>query len=88
MNKAFYLALALTGASTVAIAQQDIPPAGGQNFAQRKEQILRRMDERMQMMQKVRACIVQAQDDKAARACRPARPPEGPEGGYMERGGK
>lgn len=87
MNKAFYLALALTGASTVAIAQQDIPPAGGQNFAQRKEQMLRRMDERMQLMQKVRACLAQAQDDRAARACRPARQPGGPDG-FMERGEK
>jgi len=85
MNKAFYLALALMGAAPAVIAQQGTPPAGGQTFEQRKEQMLKRMDERMQMMQKARACLAQAQDDKAARACRPARRPEG---GYMERGEK
>jgi hypothetical protein len=88
MNKALYLALALMGATTAALAQQGTPPAGGQNFEQRKEQMLKRMDERMQMMQKARACLVQAKDEQAARACRPARPPEGREGGSMERGGK
>ena len=88
MNKALYLALALMGATTAAIAQQGTPPADGQNFEQRKEQMLRRMDERMQALQKARACLAQAQDEKAARACRPARQHGGPEGGYMERGGK
>jgi uncharacterized protein (DUF885 family) len=87
MNKALYLALAVIGTTTAAIAQQATPPAGGQNFAQRKEQMLKRMDERMQAMQKTRDCLVQAQDENAARACRPARRPGGP-GGYMERSGK
>jgi hypothetical protein len=86
MNKALCLALALTGAATAALAQQG--PASGQNFAQRGEQMLKRMDERMQAMQKVRDCVAQAQDERAARACRPARQPGGPEGGYIERGGK
>jgi len=87
MNKAFCLSLALMGATTAAIAQQGTPPASGQNFQQRKEQILKRMDERMQALQKVRDCVAQAQDEQAAHACRPAHP-GGPGGGYRERGGK
>ena len=87
MNKTLYLALALMGAATAALAQQGTPPPGGRNFAERKEQMLKRLDERMQAMQKARACLVQAQDESAARACRPPRP-GGPEDGNMERGGK
>ncbi len=89
MKKALYLALALMGTST-AFAQQGTPPAGapksGQSFEQRKEQILKRMEERMQAMQKTHDCIQQAQDENAARACRPARGqyrgggPRGPRG--------
>src|SRR2546422_1106850 len=75
MKKALYLALALMGTTTAAIAQQGTPPAGGdrggQSFEQRKAQMLKRMEERMQAMQKTHDCLAQAQDEKAARACRP-----------------
>ena len=85
MKKALYLALALIGTSTAAFAQQGNPPApgdkGGQSFEQRKQQILQRMDERIQALQKNRDCLAQAQDDKAARACRPERRQRGPRGG-------
>src|SRR2546426_8701625 len=87
MKKAFYLALALRGTTTAAIAQQGTPPAGGdrggQSFEQRKAQMLKRMEERMQAMQKTHDCLAQAQDEKAARACRP----KGRNGGRMESGG-
>ena len=88
MKKALYLALALIGATTAAIAQQGTPPAGGdrggQSFEQRKAQMLKRMEERMQTMQKSHDCLAQAQDEKAARACRP----KGRNGGHMEGGGR
>ncbi len=62
MKKALYLALALIGATTAAIAQQGTPPAGGdkggQSFEQRKAQMLKRMEERMQTMQKSHDCLV------------------------------
>jgi len=84
MKKALYLALALMG-STAAFAQQGTPPAGapktGQSFEQRKEHMLKRMEERMQTMQKTHDCLQQAQDEKAARACRPAHARRGPGGG-------
>jgi hypothetical protein len=87
MKKTLYLALALMGTTTAAIAQQGTPPAGadksGQSFEQRKEQMLKRMEERMQTMQKTHDCLAQAQDEKAARACRPM----GRAGGHMEGGG-
>src|SRR6266705_4952921 len=75
MKKALYLALALMGTTAAAIAQQGTPPAGadksGQSFEQRKAQMLKRMEERMQAMRKSHDCLAQAQDEKAARACRP-----------------
>ncbi len=85
MKKALYLALALMGTTAAAIAQQGTPPAGGdrQSFEQRKAQMLKRMEERMQTMQKTHDCLAQAQDQKAARACRPM----GRAGGHMEGGG-
>src|SRR2546428_13040221 len=87
MKKALYLAPALRGTTTAAIAQQGTPPAGGdrggQSFEQRKAQMLKRMEERMQAMQKTHDCLAQAQDEKAARACRPM----GRTGGPMEGGG-
>lgn len=84
MKKALYLALAILGTTTAAFAQQGTPPAGaksGQSFEQRKEQLLQRMDQRIQALQKNRDCLAQAQDDKAARACRPERRQRGPRGG-------
>lgn len=74
MKKALFLAFAPTGATTV-LAQQATPPAGapGPNFEQRKEQILKRMEARMQALQKAHDCVQQAQDENAARACRPER---------------
>ena len=88
MKKALYLALAIMGATTAAIAQQGTPPAGGdrggQSFEQRKAQMLKRMEERMQAMQMSHDCLAQAQDEKAARACRPM----GRTGGHMEGGGR
>ncbi len=90
MKKALYLAIALMG-TTAAIAQQATPPAGagnsGQSFEQRKAQMLKRMEERMQAMQKSHDCLAQAQDEKAARACRPMGRASGRmEGGGMEHG--
>ena len=73
MKKALYLALVLMGTTTAAIAQQGTPPAkgkSGQSFEQRKEQMLKRMEQRMQAMQKTHDCVQQAKDEKAARACR------------------
>ena len=85
MRKALYLALAIMGTTTAAFAQQGNPPAAGdrsgQSFEQRKQQILQRMDQRIQAMQKNRDCLAQAQDDKAARAFRPERRHRGPAGG-------
>ncbi len=46
--------------------------------------MLKRMEERMQTMQKSHDCLAQAQDEKAARACRPM----GRTGGHMEGGGR
>jgi hypothetical protein len=73
MKKALYLAFALLSATTAAIAQQGTPPAGtgmdGQSFEERKERMLKRMEARMQAMQKAHDCIRQAQDEKATRAC-------------------
>jgi hypothetical protein len=74
---AIALALALTGATTVALAQQGKPADGGkapQSFADRKQHVLERIDQRIQSMQKARDCLSQAQDEQAARACRAHRP--------------
>ena len=82
--QALALALALAGACGVALAQEGKPAEGGKpSFAERKQNMLARMDQRIQMMQKARDCLAQAQDEQAARACRPAR---GHEGGPMEHG--
>jgi hypothetical protein len=86
-KKAIALALALAGAATVAAAQQASPPEGKPSFADRKQHMLERMDQRIQSMQKTRDCLAQAQDEQAARACRPARP-HGGMGGPMEHGAK
>ena len=84
-TKAIALALALAGATTVAWAQQQGKPADAgkapQSFADRKQHMLERMDQRIQAMQKARECLAQAQDEQAARACRA----HGPRGG-MQRG--
>jgi hypothetical protein len=80
MRKALTLALAILGTTTAAFAQQGTPPAGAKS-GQRKEQLLQRMDQRIQALQKNRDCLAQAQDDKAARACRPERRQRGPRGG-------
>jgi hypothetical protein len=80
--QAIALALALIGTSGVALAQ-DKPAEGGKtppSFAERKQHMLERMDQRIQTMQKARDCLAQANDEQAARACRPAR-------GKMEHGG-
>ena len=86
--QALALALALAGAGGVALAQQGKPAEGGKtppSFSERKQNMLARMDQRIQAMQKARDCLAQAQDEQAARACRPARGPhEG--GGRMEHG--
>ena len=87
-KKAIALALALAGATTVALAQQGGPADTGKtppSFADRKQHMLERMDQRIQAMQKARDCLAQAQDEQAARACRPHRGPrqgahEGPMG--------
>jgi hypothetical protein len=79
--KALLVALALAGAATAAVAQQGKPADGGkapQSFAERKQLMLQRMDQRIQAMQKARDCISQAQDEQAARACRQ---PHGPRAG-------
>ena len=85
--QALALALALAGAGGVALAQQGGKPADSgktpPSFAERKQNMLARMDERIQTMQKARDCLAQAQDEQAARACRPSR---GHEGGHMEHG--
>ncbi|HEY6239619.1 MAG TPA: hypothetical protein VIW78_02145 [Burkholderiales bacterium] len=74
MKKALFVAFALMGATTV-FAQQGTPPAGagkdGQTFEQRKAEILKRMDARMQEFQKARDCVQQAKDRDAMRACDP-----------------
>jgi hypothetical protein len=86
-KKAVVLALALAGATTVAMAQQQGTPAEGKpSFADRKQHVLERMDQRIQAMQKARECLAQAQDEQAARACRSARGPHGGMGGPMEHG--
>jgi hypothetical protein len=88
MKKALF-ALALMGAATAAFAQQGTPPADGgkghPSFAERKQHMLERMDQRIQALQKGRNCLAQAQDETAARACRPAGK-EGGMGGPGERG--
>ncbi len=71
-KNAVALALALAGATTVAWAQ-DKPAEGRPSFADRKQHMLERMDQRIQAMQKARDCLANAQDEQAARACRPAR---------------
>jgi hypothetical protein len=73
MKKALFVAFALMGATTVFAQQQGTPPAGGdgQNFAQRKAEILKRIDARIQQGQKTRDCVQQAQDKDALRACDP-----------------
>lgn len=91
MKKALFVAFALMGATTVFAQQQGTPPAGGdgQNFAQRKAEILKRMEARMQNLQKAHDCVQQAQDREAVRACDPRHgkrgygrggPGEGPDG--------
>jgi len=72
---ALALALALAGATHVAWAQ-DKPADGRPSFAERKQHMLERMDQRIQAMQKARECLAQAQDEQAARACRPHRGPQ------------
>jgi len=69
-KKTIALALALAGATHVAWAQ-DKPADGRPSFAERKQHMLERMDQRIQAMQKARECLAQAQDEQAARACRP-----------------
>jgi len=84
--QAIVLALAVIGASGVALAQGK-PDSSGKTqptFAERKQHMLERMDERIQTMQKARNCLAQANDEQAARACRPARGQE--HGGAMEHG--
>jgi hypothetical protein len=87
VNKtAIALALALVGSTGVALAQQGKPAEGKapQSFAERKQHMLERMDQRIQSMQKTRECLSQAQDEQAARACRPARGPrQGAHEGHM-----
>ena len=83
-KKAIALALALAGATSVAWAQ-DKPADGKPSFAERKQHMLERIDQRIQAMQKARECLAQAQDEEAARACRSHRGPrqgadEGPMG--------
>jgi hypothetical protein len=90
-KKAIALALALAGATTVAMAQQGKPADGGkapQNFTERKQHMLERMDQRIQAMQKARECLAQAQDEQAARGCRQHGPREGGgmRGGMDKRG--
>jgi hypothetical protein len=85
-KKAIALALVLAGATTVAFAQQGKPAEGKPSFADRKQHMLERMDQRIQSMQKARDCLAQAQDEQGARACRPARGPHGGMGGPMEHG--
>jgi hypothetical protein len=82
-KKAIALALALAGASSVAMAQQGKPADGKPSFAERKQHMLERMDQRIQTMQKARECLAQAQDEQAVRACRPTR---GHAGGPAEHG--
>ena len=79
--RAIALALALVGTSGAVLAQGK--PDSGKTpppFAERKQHMLERMDQRIQTMQKARDCLAQASDEQAARACRPAR-------GKMEHGG-
>lgn len=88
-KKAIALALALAGATTVAWAQQGKPADAGKtppSFAERKQHMLERMDERIQTMQKARECLAQAQDEQAARACRQHGPRGGMHGGMDKRG--
>jgi hypothetical protein len=86
IHKTLWLAAALICAPTVALAQQGKPAEGKTppSFAERKQHMLERMDQRIQAMQKARECLAQAQDEQAARACRPARGAH--EGGHMEHG--
>jgi hypothetical protein len=85
MRNTLFAALALMGAAT-AFAQQGNPPADSgkaqPSFAERKQHILERMDQRIAQMQKARDCLANAQDENAARACRQTHGPMGgPEGG-------
>ncbi len=91
MNKqAIALALALAGATTVAWAQQQGKPADAgktpPSFAERKQHMLERMDQRIQAMQKTRDCLAQAQDEQAARGCRQHGPRGGMHGGMDKHG--
>jgi hypothetical protein len=75
MKKALFVAFALMGAAT-AFAQQGTPPGGdgdkvGANFEQRKANILKHMEARIQGLQKAHDCVQQAQDREAMRACDP-----------------
>jgi hypothetical protein len=83
MKKALFLAFALMGATTVFAQQQGTPPAGGdgKNFAERKAEILKRMDARLAQFQKARDCVQQAQDRDAMRACDPRHGKRGYGGG-------
>lgn len=85
MKKALVLAFALMGATSV-FAQQGTPPGGdegktGPNFEQRKANILKRMEARMQQLQKTHDCVQQAQDGAALRACDPRHGERGYRGG-------
>jgi hypothetical protein len=84
---AIALALALAGATGLAVAQQGKPADGKPSFADRKQHMLERMDQRIQSMQKARDCLAQAQDEQAARACRQHGPREGGMRGGMDKRG-
>ncbi|HXZ96908.1 MAG TPA: hypothetical protein VEG37_07690 [Burkholderiales bacterium] len=84
MIKAFFVAIAML-ASTTALADQAQPQTGqkgdqAQNFQERKQHLLERMDQRIAALQKARGCVAQAQDRDAVKQCLPEHE------GYRDRG--
>lgn len=63
--------LLLAFATPVIAVEGDQPPKGpGQNFEQRKADILKRLDARIASAQEARACVQEAKNHEEIKACR------------------
>ncbi|HUL40679.1 MAG TPA: hypothetical protein VLV32_02050 [Burkholderiales bacterium] len=89
MHKVIFVVLAMFMSG--AVLAQTQPPAAqqpnqAQNFQERKQHILERMDQRIAALQKARDCVSQAQDKDAVKACFPKREGHHDGGNYHDRG--
>jgi len=74
--------------STQALAADNGPQKNGpgENFEERKAEVLRRIDKRIARNQEEKACVQAANNHEALRACREKFKPERPEGHEQHEG--